>query len=153
MKLSPAWSTHLPVLSKIMSMSKGPVLELGSGIFSTPFLYWMSKHQNREFHSYDNDPKYAERLVGFGVKIVDKWNEIDIDNIHWGVVFIDHHPAQRRRIDAYRLRNKADFIIIHDSNGTEYEWEKLYPHFKYQYNYKKARPNTTILSNICEIKL
>lgn len=153
MKLSPAWSTHLPVLAKIMAISKGPVLELGSGIFSTPFLYWMSHSQKREFHSYDNDKRYADQLRGFGVQFAEQWNKIKIDNTHWGVVLIDHHPAQRRRIDAQRLKDKADFIIIHDSNGAEYQWEKLYPHFKYRYNYKKARPNTTILSNVCEISL
>src|SRR3954454_11711777 len=34
-------STHFPVLIKLIQMTDGPVLELGSGLFSTPLLHWL----------------------------------------------------------------------------------------------------------------
>ena len=32
--------THLPVLMDIVSKTDGPILEIGTGVFSTPYLHW-----------------------------------------------------------------------------------------------------------------
>ena len=147
------YGTHIPVLIKIMEITKGPVLELGCGFNSTPLLFWLCKDQDRKFVSYDNDQRWIEK-VGYSVEYASDWDKTDIDNTHWSVAFMDHRPGERRSIDAVRLKDKADFIILHDSVselGKFYEFEKIYPLFKYRYNYTKFLPNTTVLSNLVDI--
>lgn len=143
------YGTHVPVLIKLMEITRGPVLELGSGLNSTPFLYWLSMDQGRKFVSYDNDMAWIEK-VGYPIEFVDDWEKTKIDDIHWSIAFIDHRPGERRAIDIKRLKDNADLIILHDSEpelDKLYGYEKIYPLFKYRYDYTKFRPNTTILSN------
>jgi len=135
-------------------MTKGPVLELGSGFNSTPFLFWLCWDQKRKFVSYDNDLAWIAK-VDYPVIYIDDWNKTDIDNTHWSVAIIDSRPGERRPIDAARLKDKADFIILHDSepvNDKYYGYEKIYPLFKYRFNYTKVLPNTTVLSNFFDIE-
>ena len=46
-KTTKDWSSHLPVLIKLMAMTSGDVLEVGTGIYSTPFLHWACFSQGR----------------------------------------------------------------------------------------------------------
>lgn len=130
-------------------MTHGPVLELGCGFSSTPFLYWLCQDQGRKFVSYDNDEGWIKKL-GYPIVYVGNWDKAEIINVHWSVAFIDHRPGERRVVDAAKLKNKADYIILHDSEpqlDKFYGYEKIYPLFKYRFDYTKFLPQTTILSN------
>lgn len=143
------YGTHIPVLVKVVMATKGPVLELGCGFASTSLLFWLCQMQGRKFVSYENDPGWIKQ-VGYPVIFTEDWNKIDIDNIHWSVAFIDHRPGERRIIEAIRLEDKADIIILHDSEPESdkyYQYEKIYPMFKYRYDYKEFLPHTVALSN------
>lgn len=147
------YGTHIPVLLKIMAISKGPVLELGCGFNSTPFLYWLCKDQNRKFVSYDNDQKWI-KTVGYPVEFVENWSRAKIDDTHWSLVLMDHRPGERRPIDAVRLKDCADFIVLHDSEpelDKFYGYEKIYPLFTYRFDYTKFLPQTTVLSNLIDV--
>lgn len=155
-------ASHLPILAKIMDNSIGPVLEMGMGYYSTPFLYWKCKEQNRKLISLENDAKWMDKLemtdrdeLNFYAHHIEDWNDPRIENNHWGVVLIDHRPAKRRRIDAKRLSQKADFVIMHDSEpeiDRFYRYGYAYKHFKYRYDYEKVgNPRTTILSNFVDL--
>ena len=136
-----------------MAKTSGPVLELGSGITSTPFLFWLCRSQERLFISYDNDKTWI-RNIGYPIKYVSNWDNTKIDNTHWSVVLVDHQPGERRHIDALRLKDKADYIILHDSGPKEdryYHYKKIYSSFKYRYDYKKFPPFTTVLSNFIDV--
>lgn len=148
------YGTHMPMLIKAMQATTGPVLELGCGFNSTPFLFWLCKDQNRKFVSYENDQGWIDK-VGYPVEYVADWDKTDIDNIHWSVVFMDHRPGERRPVDAVRLKDKADFIILHDSEpmlDKFYGYEKIYPLFTYRFDYTKFLPHTTVLSNSIDIE-
>jgi hypothetical protein len=148
------YGTHLPVLIKAVLATKGPVLELGCGLASTPMLFWICQEQGRKFVSYENDSAWIRR-VGYPVNLSDDWNQIDIDNTHWSVAFLDHRPGERRIIDAIRLEDKADLIILHDSEpelDKYYQYQKIYPMFKYRLDYTKFLPNTVVLSNLVDIE-
>lgn len=148
------YGTHIPVLLKIMEKTKGPVLELGCGFSSTPFLYWLCQDQDRLFKSFDNDKDWIEK-VGYPVEFVTDWDKIDIDNTHWSVALVDHRPGDRRIVDIERLKDKADFIILHDSEPEVdkfYLYRRIYPLFKYRFDYVKFLPNTTVLSNFIDVK-
>lgn len=146
--------SHLPLLAEVMRISTGSVLELGAGYFSSPFLYWLCKADNREFVSYENDKKWVERL-GKKITYIANWDDADILSRYWGVVLIDHAPGERRKIDAIKLANKTDYLILHDTEpevSRYYSYDEVYPHFKYRYDYTKLKPNTSVLSNFKEFK-
>ena len=157
--ISEKHGTHLPILLRIMEMTRGPVLELGMGQFSTPFLDMMCRNQKRLLASYDNDPKWHERNKRYEhehhkVILVEDWAKMDIDSTHWSVVLIDHKPAPRRRDEAVRLKYKANYILLHDSEEnvrTFYGYRRILPQFKYRYNYDKLIPNTLVLSNFVDL--
>jgi hypothetical protein len=159
MKYSPGWASHLPVLIKILQISDGPVLELGSGIFSTPVMHWLCLESKRRLITYEDVPDYYNMIKRFSygmheIKLIEDWDKIPIDNVHWGVVFVDHNPPERRKIEIARLANIADYIIVHDTESqmdaeTGFIKES-FPLFKYSYNYKRQKPYTSVLSNFID---
>jgi hypothetical protein len=82
---------------------------------------------------------------------VNDWNEVPVEPA--GVVFIDHHPSERRRIDAIRFKDMADIVVVHDTErtGEPYGNEEIMKHFKYQFTYKATRPWTSLLSNKIDV--
>jgi hypothetical protein len=160
MKYHAVYASHIPLLIKTFYLSSGPILEMGMGPFSTPILHWLCFEHERHLVSYDNDPNYFEMNKDFEaafheVHLVNDWDEAKIENIHWGLAFIDQKPAIRRKDDVRRLANNADYIVIHDSEISQkhhYNYEEIYPLFKYKYVYRKVKPHTTVLSNFKEFR-
>lgn len=150
--------THIPILSRLVDMTSGPILELGIG-FSTVLLHAMAKQSGREVYSYENDREWHKKYFEFNtynhhVFYIDNWDDIKVNDKHWSVALIDHRPAMRRRVDAVRLARHADYIILHDSEpeiDRFYRYSSIYKHFKYRYDYKKCLPNTTVLSNFKDL--
>ena len=158
MKIREEWSSHLPMLVKALELTEGDVLEMGVGIFSTPLLHWMCMANKRKLYSYENDERWGNLKTHFETDIhrinfVSNWDDADIDR-EWGMVFIDHAPAERRHIDVRRFAKLAKLIVIHDSeekNDKSYHYSKIYPLFKYRYDFKIKKPHTTILSNYIKL--
>ena len=161
--LNGQWGTHVPLLARVLDLSDGPVLELGTGVWSTFLIHIMCKDNQRKAISYDNDPQWHESNLKWQsdfheIKLLEDWDELydDIDflMVHWGVILVDHKPAKRRMVDLRRLANRANFIVIHDSEPEsdkffKYSW--IYKHYKYRYDYTKCRPHTTVLSNFIDV--
>jgi len=153
-------STHLPMLIKALENSAGPVLEIGSGLFSTPFLHWLCHPTERSLITLEQYEHYAE----FARKFRTRWHEIcitsprervdyDLDiNGRYGVVFIDHSPKKPRTRgdDALLFKDSACYIVLHDAGPTpnpKYGYEPIYQHFKYVKHWNDVYPSTTVLSN------
>lgn len=158
-KLHPSWGSHLPLLIKAMNISRGPVLELGTGMFSTPVLHWLCIDQGRKLSSYENFRQYYELIKQFEtaahkVVYVEDWKALDIESTHWGVVFLDHHPKGRRGKEAMRLADRADYIVVHDTDreGNPFHLNEAYPLFKYRYTWDRQSPHSTVLSNFNNLK-
>jgi hypothetical protein len=109
-----AWSSWLPAVGFALARSTGPVLEIGIGHFSTPFLHEYCKGANRALFSIESDDgwrnefkaRYATPLHSFGPLIFGD---------HLGVVFIDNSPGGEARANPFRMwLNHADFIVVHD---------------------------------------
>lgn len=158
--------SHLPILMKIMAMTDGPVLELGMGLFSTPYLHWACYDSQRKLVSCDthkefmgmfifDDPREAGNNYQFHkfIQVENKnWDAIDLSG-HWSVVLVDHHPGKRRREEMKRLANNADYIVVHDTdqkNDWYYKYAEYFPLFKYRYD-TLIYPRTTVLSNFKEL--
>lgn len=146
--------THLPVLSILINRTDGAVLEMGAGYNSTPLLYWACKAQHRLFRSYENDKKWCEKMGDF-TTYIDDWDKAPIDDNFWSLVLIDHRPALRRKDEAKRLKDNANFIVMHDSEpeiDKFYKYSWIYKHFKFRYDFIKIKPYTTVLSNFVNPK-
>lgn len=151
-----AYATHLPMLFRCVEISDHslPIVEFGMG-FSTFFLDMLCRKEKRRIVSYENDPEWFEKNKEFSsdfheIHLVDDWASLPVEKTHWGVAFIDHRPARRRRHDALRLRNAADYIILHDTEpevARFYGYSRIYPHFSHRKVYTGCMPNTTVLSN------
>lgn len=159
------YGSHLPLLTRIMDLSSGSVLELGMGLYSTPLLHVMCALQNRELISFDSDQKwYKENLKWTSVMhtvapLVTDWDFAlrmadEIYSHYWGVVFIDEKPGSHRRKSLEFFAHKADYVIIHDSEPEADRWtgySKKYGLYKYRFDYTKFRPFTTVLSNFIDV--
>lgn len=156
--LAKAKSTHNPMLIKTILISDGPVLEVGAGLYSTPLMHWLCKVLHRKLVTYENDPgfyQFAKKFVSIDhrVKFIESWDKMDFST-HWGVVLIDHSPEERRVVDLINFKDKADYIVVHDTEAEEeYNWEKAWPHFKYRYTWKDCRPWTTVVSNFKDLSV
>lgn len=155
--MSKNYTTHIGVLVKVLMQSKGLVIECGGGIFSTPLLHWICKMQKRKLITYEQDaPYYAfERQFQsplHSVRFVEDWDKIEIPK-HVGMVFIDHHPPERRMIETERFSKVADYIVIHDTErvSREYNREEVLDAFKYRYDWKDCRPWTSVFSNLKDL--
>lgn len=154
----PTWGSHLPVLAKIFDMSSGPILELGIGVFSTPFLHIMCEAKKRKLVSYEDNPNFVNSHRAFvsdthQLYMVEDWDDIAIDGDFWDVVFIDG-PADRRLPEAKRVAQKANFVILHDTEPNrreEYVFSEIHKMFKYSFDYTDLQPNTSVFSNFVDI--
>lgn len=158
LSLRPAYGSHLPVLMKIMNETEGDVLELGAGLYSTPFLHWTCFPTKRKLVTYDtadyNDVMKKYRDTSFHeTHVIDNYDDINIEK-PWTVAFIDHAPEIQRGKEAKRLANYAQYVILHDSepsNDIHYKYNEVYPLYKYRFDYKDVAPNTTVLSNFIDL--
>ncbi len=157
-KLKPAYGSHIPVLLKLLSMTNGDVLELGTGMFSTPFLHWAC--YQRHLVSYESDFEYYYQFSRFfraphhEVHLVNDWDTIEIER-PWDIALIDHSPPERRVVDALRLANWAKFIVVHDTQvqaEKTYGYNAIYGNFKYRFDHVVDRVGTTVLSNSFDLR-
>ncbi len=148
-----AFATHQPFLWHFLKKTKKPILELGAGYGSTPLLHTFSEHFSIPLTTVDHDWNW----LGYFKEYQSTLHELvyaDIEEegwesyIHcipekeWGVVFIDQGSWQSRIDTARALRDKADYIIIHDvdylvrecdfgKNGDdEFDFSSEFPYFK-----------------------
>lgn len=154
MNLSKQSSTHLPMLIKFVQATKGPVVEFGSGAFSTPVLHWLCAEDKRPLYTFEHNSKYIDFARKFQsrnhrVELVKDWDKVEVPK--YSVVLIDHEPIWRRGKDAARCMFNADFVICHDTeNPEQYGYNEIFNKFKYRLDHKNGIYQTTILSNFID---
>lgn len=159
MNVSVNYGTHLPALIAVMAKTSGDVLELGTGVFSTPYLHYACMLAKRHLVSYDNSPEW-DKWIGYyrspdhEIIMVDDWDKADIER-SWGIALVDHSPSERRKVEIRRLANFAKYVVIHDSNGRfdrEYRYSEIYPLFEYKKIWDKDNRHATVLSNFVSLE-
>lgn len=120
-----SWGSHLVPLMACVCATRGPVLEMGVGHWSTPLLHRYCAAGGRKLVSVDEDRGWLEKFADMRVceHEVRSVNYPDFireaaDRV-WSVAFLDHSPGWRRAEDAIRLRECADYILVHDYSGDE----------------------------------
>ena len=140
------WDNHRPLLWWALKETKGqtePVLEMGCGEGSTPYLKQYLKTDKRKLISYDYSKEWADK---YNANHVTDWDAIEHEN--YSVILIDHSPGERRHLDVIKLANKCDYMIIHDSEpaATGYMLDKVWNLFPYRRNLKTEGAWATIVS-------
>ena len=159
MNVSLKYGTHLPCLIQAFSKTTGDVLELGTGVFSTPYLHYACILAKRNLVSYENFKEWYEFMKTYEnkyhkVNFVDKYADASVDKL-WDIVLIDQTPDYSRSEEAIRLKDLAKYIIIHDSNPSNYKvthYDKLYQHFKYKMDWHGDKNRATVLSNFIDLE-
>ena len=159
MKLSIRYGSHLPVLTKLVEMTDGPILETGVGLYSTPYLHYACLPSKRSLTSYESEPGWMRyfkdcRSDFHEVSLIEDWDKLEAGKF-WDIAFVDNGPDPTRKEVAKKLRNNAKYIILHDSdpeNDWLYKYSEIYPYFKYRFDYTQAIPNTTVVSNFVDLK-
>lgn len=151
------YASHLPALMQALARTHGRVLELGMGLFSTPYLHYACQLAGRELVSYENDAGWAEFFGGehgyasglHTIRVVSDWDNAHI-NRKWDVALIDHSPSERRIVDIERLAKRARYVIAHDSDHHwrgEMHYQRIYPLFKHRTTWDNSTRQTVVLSN------
>lgn len=116
------YATHQKVLRKVLTLVDKPVLELGSGYYSTPLINEMLRGKNIFCLTIDHDRKWLDKFTSLAYKyhsfqcyteseLRKFWSE---DNTAWGLVFIDYGSWKIRRDAVRRYLDVAEYIIVHD---------------------------------------
>jgi len=153
-----SFGTHLPPLINAVLRTKGIVVELGAGNYSTPILHEICKIQKRVLFTFENDKTWLEKFTDLktkrhGIIHIDNWDKVTDIVTQCDVALIDHAPPERRIIDIRRLKNIAQIMVIHDvERNRTYHYSEVLPLFKYIKIYKRFRKQTALVSNTVDVR-
>jgi len=152
------FGSHLPPLINAVLRTKGIVIELGAGNYSTPILHEICKIQKRVLFTFENDKTWLEKFIDLKTKrhriiYVDNWDEVTDIITQCDVALIDHAPEERRIVDIRRLKDIAKVMVIHDAEreGT-YHYSKIWGLFRYVKKYKQFKKQTALVSNTIDVR-
>jgi hypothetical protein len=138
------FQTHQPLLFACAQLATGgEIIELGSGLHSTPQLAAMYRAR---FTSYETDQEWATKL-GRLVKFVKSYD--DVRPRPCAMIFIDNAPEERRGLDVARWSDAARLIVVHDSDPQYtalFGLDESLALFPYRLDYTAMSPNTTVVS-------
>lgn len=158
MRIGKYRGSYLPVLTTLVQQTTGPILELGVGFCSSPYLHWVCYPTKRRLVSYENNPEYYKFAESWKddfheIHCVKDYASIDISE-PWTIAFVDHEPYPRRKEEIKRLTH-AEYVVVHDTenaNEHKYRFTTIHHLFKYRWKYNKAYPYTSIFSNFHDVK-
>lgn len=133
-QLNPNWNkdpfyTHQPFLKFYAEKCKGPILELGCGEGSTPLLHEICSNKGIQIVTMENNSEWMSRYNKYispshrflSVKDnggADEWiktfQDHSLDQIAWGLVFVDQSPWEARHASMDFFKDKTDVMMIHD---------------------------------------
>ncbi len=138
----------------------GAILELGAGFYSTPLLHAIAERDGREMVTIEQSRAFGERFYHLRSDFHEiVWPEDnDWENVadliaepKWGVVFVDHAPANQRPIDIRQIDLGTEFVVVHDTQAELYGWGDCFKRFQYRHDDQRHVPWTTVLSNVTNV--
>lgn len=150
-------ATHIPILIDALMLTDGNILEMGCGYYSTLIIHNICRHTKRKITSLETDNNWLKKFIDLKTdwhdfRLVENWDDFDLTNNNegWDLVFCDHSPGEKRKDSIRSLRDYANYIVVHDTENdprANYQFESVFPEFKYQWTFKRYKVHTTILSN------
>lgn len=156
------WGTHVPLLASVVAVARpGPVLELGSGFYSTPVLAEMCRAMNRRFYSTDEkaDWAYKHREIAADIEIVTDWTKYRERKMPGlAVIFVDNEPGWERVPNIeWAEAQEPEFVVVHDTLQPDSADDEHYlgmskrlDRFRYRYDYQMMTSCTSVVSNVRE---
>lgn len=150
------FATHIPVLLACLKHTTGPVLELGSGWFSTPVVSAFATDRltrtvesNRDWFGRVSQIVTSQPITNHRHQFfyVPDFEDAPILDRVWDVVLLDHEPPPRRGQDAMRLREHCRLMIGHDSQHPDYGYEEAFKTFSHRFVDNRILPWTTAVSD------
>ena len=162
-----SYGSHAPVLVRALeatfSPKQGRVVELGTGIYSTPLLHWLCRWQGRELVSLESRQEFLDafNIRGYSapwhsVQLIEDWSRALLER-PWDVALVDHEPAERRTPDALRLLSWAKIVVVHDTgwwDDKHYGFKRdLFPRVRYVCHWRPGpeRVQTSALSMTVDV--
>lgn len=160
------YGTHLMPLLAAVANTTGPVLECGTGLFSTPILHTLCAPTRRKLVSLETDGEWMERFVMLRrpwheIRLIEDWARCLTarPEPQWAVVLVDNNPHEARQHVLAALADRALILVLHDSEQWTggfagwhvYQEQQAYiGSFKYRRHFDGdpgRMPRTTLLSN------
>ena len=151
------YATHLPVLAHIVGRIEiSSILEIGGGPYSTPLLAAYSRLVGAKHLVLETDPAAAEAITrlcpGVEVELLadPAFLPEHVTTGNWSLVLIDGTPGEVRVPQALELMERADLIVLHDSEPQAeplYRYSTIAGHWKYRHDYTILTPHTMSLTN------
>jgi len=156
----PRYATHLPVLKACIKVSDGLILELGCGEYSTRYIHHLSEGI-RPILSLESSDEWYEAVKNYAdgmhkIKKISGWDNLQGmlgEDFRCSVALIDQDP-QVKRVDAIEfLRDKCQFMVIHDWNSPEIQdGIELRKKFRYKWVVNNHNIHTAVLSDINSVQ-
>ena len=123
-------------------------------------LNMMCKAQGRKLYTLDADMEWLRQFEDIDaassdhvfIYVGDKWKgwatEVDgLPENQWSVAFVDQTPPQCRIESILHLRDKAEFIVVHDTSNSFFAGvDEVLETFHYGFTYSSMVPSTTVVS-------
>ncbi len=142
------YGTHLPALLYSLCRTTGPIIEIGSGLFSTPTLHGYCFGGWRGLTTVEPDPLWRKWIAE---NFPADWHLVTpaIPDGQWDVALIDCAPASDRGPILEALRTRVKLLVIHDTNdpGTRLDLSG----FKYRRVWRDLAPWTDVVSDSMEL--
>lgn len=157
-----AFSSHQPVLIHLLNTIKeGRVLEFGMGYNSTPIMNLICGMQDRKLLSLETDEVWLNKFIDYKGENhnilfmkpheLAKYNH-KLFSEKYSIVFVDGAPAQLRQPFLEKIKDSADYIIIHDTEcvvqGVKNVYAFDFSMFKHVHHFKSSLPMTSLVSNM-----
>ena len=112
-------STHQPVLFEMIRWTKGAILELGAGEYSTQQIHELAPGRkiltvddNQQWlDNYKNLENSKHRFTLFSEDL------FDIHGLNWSLALVDLQTWDQRMFAINKLRFYVDYMIIHDAEN------------------------------------
>lgn len=154
------FGTHMSCLLTAVMNTDGPIIEVGSGDFSTPLLHALCRKDKRLLYSLESDKDWLNNFTDLTTDwhkliYIPKWIDLDFSEIHWAVALIDNYPlpdGNQRAIAIERLRKNTDIFVMHDTQDADLWYpNNIISTFKYIYVDKRYNVQTTVASDTIDV--
>lgn len=162
------WDNYKPLLWEGLERTTGDIIEMGVGKGSTRLLHDYSKLKKRMLYSYDSNKKWIQQFADLPSKLhelaaveiekngytMSNWDIVIALHERPGLIFIDHAPGERRKVDIALFANKAQIIVAHDTEPSVdhgYQMRAEIAKFKYWRDFETDGAWTSIMSNVIDI--
>lgn len=147
------WNNHRHLLWPALEATKHlklPVIELGCGHGSTPFLIKYCEANGLEFKCFDSSQEWAGK---FNAEYVPDWNVAEFYRKEYGLAFVDESPGENRKFSLKKLHH-VKIVVAHDTEPAAdhgYQMRAEIAKYKYRIDYKSDGAWASAMSNFIDV--